>query len=144
MLSFIPTPVSPSHLYPIVGTSSQLQAHSKHLQDHQPWPLPGPYHHYLLSLNWSLCFCPHSPHLPRKLCDSSKMHIRTRVLHSKTFHFSQSNSRSCPWHMPETLFFPLHLANSYSSSIYFSQEGFACSPEQVTSIGSMLTPGSFS
>ena len=33
---------------------------SKHLQNPAPWPLLGPQHWHLLSLNRSLCFCPHS------------------------------------------------------------------------------------
>lgn len=41
---------------------------------------------------------------------------------SKTSHFSQSVSRSCPWHMPRTLL-SFSLGQSYLSFMSFSLEG---------------------
>lgn len=57
--------------------SSSVKASPSPLLLHGPGQVHN--HHLLLSLNGSLGFCPHSFHLPGKLCDPSKMYIRTRV-----------------------------------------------------------------
>lgn len=52
----------------------------------------------------------------------------------KTPHFSQSVSRSCPWHMPRTLL-SFSLGQSYSFFMSFSLEGFPVSLSRLSPFG---------
>lgn len=61
-----------------------------------------------------------------------------------SFHCPQSDSRSCSWRMPGTLFLLCPLADSYLSSTSLSRLGFPYSLEQVKSLRFMPIPGSLS